>query len=150
MLAVAFYPVAAVRAVLGLVLTAPVALLAFCVAAAVTIIAVPAHPLPQAVAFGAGALVAVVGFGPGSSNGRKALASIYTSAARNVSLLVIAYAGVLAVAFWVAASAWYQSPAPAYWPVHGLYGQLAHVPTLHGLLGDVRRNLLSLIRQFGL
>ena len=66
-LAVAFYPVAVLRALLGLVLSAPVALLAFCVATAITIIAVPVHPLPQAVAFGAGALVAVVGLGPGSA-----------------------------------------------------------------------------------
>ena len=149
-LAVAFYPLAAVRAALGLILVAPVALLAFCVAAAIAIVTVPAHPLPQAVAFGAGALVAVVGFGPGSSNGRKALASIYTSAIRNTSLLAIAYAGVLAVALWVALSAWNQAPAAAFWPVTGLQAQLAHVPTLHGLLGDVRRNLLSLAHQIGL
>jgi hypothetical protein len=150
LLAVAYYPVAAVRALLGLLLTSPVALLAFCIAGAITIIAVPAHPLPRAVAFGAGALVAVVGVGPGSANGRKALASIYSSAIRNRSLLAIAYVGVLAVACWIALSAWYQSSAPAYWPVNGLHHQLAHVPTLHGLLGYVRSNLLSLARQFGL
>ncbi|HEX9063704.1 MAG TPA: serine/threonine-protein kinase [Streptosporangiaceae bacterium] len=149
-LAVAFYPVAAVRALLGLVLTAPVALLAFCIAAVITIIAVPLHPLPEAVAFGAGALIATVGLGPGSANGRTALASIYSSALRNVSLLVIAYAGVLAIALWMVGSAWTQAPAAAFWPVHGLHSQLAHVPTLHGLFGDMRRNLLSLARQFGL
>ena len=126
------------------------ALLAFCVAAAISIIAVRAHPLPTAVAFGAGALVAVVGFGPGSSTGRKALASIYTSAVRNTPLLVIAYAGVLAVALWVGLSAWSQAPAAAFWPFNGLHAQLAHVPTLHGLFGYVRRNLLSLAHQFGL
>lgn len=149
-LAVAFYPVAAVRAVLGLVLTAPVALLGFCVAAAITIVAVPVRPLPQAVAFGAGALVAVAGFGPGSGNGRKALAGMYTAAVRNTSLLVIAYVGVLAVAFWVALSAWYQAPAAAYWPVPGLHARLAHVPAWHGLFGVVRTNLLKLVRQIGL
>ena len=83
LLAVALYPLAALRALFGLLLSAPVAVLAFCVAAAATIIVVPVHPLPQAVAFGAGALVAVVGLGPGSSNSRKALASAYTSAARS-------------------------------------------------------------------
>ncbi|MGI9006954.1 MAG: hypothetical protein ACR2FU_12305, partial [Streptosporangiaceae bacterium] len=142
-LAVAFYPVAAVRAALGLILTAPLALLAFCVAAAITIIAVPVHPLPQAVALGVGALVAVFGFGPGSSTGRKALASIYTSAVRNKSLLVVAYAGVLAVAAWIALSAWYQAPAAAFWPVNSLHAQLAQVPTWHALLGDVQHGLLS-------
>src|SRR5262249_17634691 len=90
-LAIALYPLAAVRALFGLLLVAPVALLAFCVVAAITIIAVSVHPLPQAVALGAGALVAVVGLGPGSSGSRTALARIYTSAARSSILLAIAY-----------------------------------------------------------
>lgn len=147
--AVAFYPVAVVRAALATVLTSPVALLAFFVAAVITIIAVPVHPLPRAVAFGAGALVAMAGLGPGSSNSRKALASIYTSAVRNTSLLIVAYVGVLAVALWVALSAW-QAPGAAFWPATGLHSQLAHVPTLHGLIGVVRRNLLSVVHQIGL
>ena len=145
LLAVAFYPIALVRALLGLILTAPVALLAFCVAVVITIIAVPVHPLPQAVAFGAGALVAMVGVGPGSFNSRKALASIYTTAVRNTALLVIAYAGLLAVALWLALNAWNQAPAAAFWPATGLHAQLAHVPTLHGLLRSIRHNLLSLL-----
>ena len=150
LLAVALYPVAAVRALIGLLLSAPVAVLAFCVAAGVAIILIPVHPLPQAVAFGAGALVAVVGLGPGSSTGRQALASAYTSAARSATLLTIAYAGVLAIAVWAGLTAWYQSPAPAYWPVNGLHSQLLHFPTIRAMLTDVRHNLLSLARQIGL
>ena len=149
-LAVALYPVSALRAVFGLLLVAPVAVLAFCVTVAATIIAVPVHPLPQAVAFGAGALVAMVGLGPGSSGSRKALARLYTSAARSTSLLAIAYVGVIAVAIWAAVSAWYQSPAPAYWPVNGLHDQLLHLPTLRTLVTDVRQNLLRLVHQIGL
>jgi hypothetical protein len=148
--AIAFYPLAAVRATIGLLLAAPVAVLAFCVTVAITIIAVPVHPLPQAVAFGAGALVATVGLGPGSTGSRTALAKLYTSAARSVPLLVVAYVGVIAVAIWAAVTAWYQSPAPAYWPVNGLHDQLAHLPTIRSMLTDVRHNLLGLLHQIGL
>jgi hypothetical protein len=149
-LAVALYPVAAMRAVLGLLLAAPVALLAFCVTVAFTIIAVPLHPLPQAVALGAGAFVAVVGLGPGSSASRTALARLYTSAARSTSLLAIAYVGVIAVAAWAAVTAWYQSPAPAYWPISSLHDQLLHLPSVRTMLTDVRQNLLRLAHQIGL
>jgi hypothetical protein len=149
LLAVALYPVAALRAVFGLVLVLPIALLAFCVATATTIIAVPAHPLPQALALGAGALVAVIGLGPGSSGSRSALASLYTTAARSASLLAIAYVGVVAIAVWAGFTAWYQSPAPAYWPIN-LHAQLLHFPAFRTMLTDVRQNLLRLAHQIGL
>jgi len=149
-LAIAFYPLAAVRATIGLLLAAPVAILAFCVTVAITIIAVPVHPLPQAVAIGAGALVATVGLGPGSNGSRTALAKLYTSAARSVSLLAVAYVGVIAIAVWAAVTAWYQSPSPAYWPVNGLHHQLAHLPTIRSMLTDVRQNLLGLFHHIGL
>ena len=150
LLAVALYPVALLRAVLGLVLVAPVALLAFGVAAAAAIIAIPVHPLPQAVALGAGALVAIVGLGPGSSDSRAALAGLYTSAARSPALLAVAYVGVLAIAVWAGISAWYQSPAPAYWPIRDVHVQLLHFPAIRTMLTDVRQNLLRLAHQIGL
>jgi hypothetical protein len=150
MIGVALYPLAVLRAVVGLVLVAPVGLLAFCLAAAITIIAVPVHPLPEAAAFGAGALVAMVGLGPGSSGSRKALAGLYTAAARSASLRTVAYVGVVAVAIWAALTAWYQSPAPAFWPVSNLHHQLVDLPTLHTMLTDVRQNLLRLVHLVGL
>jgi serine/threonine protein kinase len=148
--AIAFYPLAAVRAVIGLLLAAPVAILAFCVTVAITIIAVPIHPLPQAVAFGAGALVATVGLGPGSSGSRTALAKLYTSAARSTSLLAVAYVGIIAVAAWAAVTAWYQSPSPAYWPINSLHNQLVHLPTIRSMLTDIRHNLLGVLHSIGL
>jgi predicted Ser/Thr protein kinase len=150
LLATVLYPLAALRALFGLILAAPVALLAFCVVAAITIIAVPVHPLPQAVALGAGALVAVVGLGPGSSGSRTALARIYTSAARSTILLAIAYVGVTGVAIWAGVTAWSQSPAPAYWPVNGLHQQLLNFPAIKTMLTDVRQSLLRLAHQVGL
>jgi serine/threonine protein kinase len=150
LIGLALYPLGVLRAVVGLVLVAPVGLLAFCLAAAITIIAVPVHPLPEAAAFGAGALVAVIGLGPGSSGSRKAMAGLYTAAARSASLRTVAYVGVVAVAIWAALTAWYQSPAPAFWPVSNLHYQLVHLPTLHTMLTDVRQNLLRLVHLVGL
>jgi len=144
------YPLALLRAVIGIVLLSPVALLGSSVAAAATIIVVPDHPLPQALAFAAGALIAIVGLGPGSSGSRQLLAGFYGSVARTPGRLVIAYIAVLSICTWAVITAWYQSPAALYWPVVGLHARLEHLPTLRTLLTDVRHNLLNLARQFGL
>jgi predicted Ser/Thr protein kinase len=150
LLGVALYPLAVFRAAAGLVLVAPVGLLAFCLAGAITIIAVPVHPLPRAVAFGAGALVAVVGLGPGSSGSRKAMAGLYTAAARSASLRTVAYAGIVAVAIWAGLTAWYQSPAPAFWPASNLHQELVHLPAIRTVLTGLRQHLLRLVHQIGL
>ena len=148
--AVLLYPFSLLRALLGLVLLAPVALLGCCVAIAATIIAVPVHPLPQALAFGAGTLVAIVGLGPGSAGSRSILARLFSWIARTPSQLAVAYIGVLGVCTWAGITAWYQAPAAAYWPVVGLHAQLEHLPTLRTILTDVRQSLLRLARPFGL
>ena len=144
------YPLALLRAIIGVVLLSPVALLGSSVAAAATIIVVADHPLPQALAFAAGALIAVVGLGPGSSGSRQVLADFYGSVGRQPARLVIAYIGVLSICAWAVVTAWYQSPAALYWPVVGLHAKLENLPTLHTLLTDVRQNLLNLGRQIGL
>jgi hypothetical protein len=146
--AVAFYPIALLRAVLSLVLLAPVALLGFGIAAAVTIIAVPVHPLPQALAFGAGALIAVVGLGPGSAGSRAVLARFFGTVARTPSRKAIAYVGVLALA--VGASLTAAAQPAAYWPASSLHLQLLHWPTVHSMLFDLRTSLLKLARSLGL
>jgi predicted Ser/Thr protein kinase len=148
LMAIALYPLAVLRALITLLLLAPVALLGFGITAAITIIAVPAHPLPRAMAFGAGTLVAIVGLGPGSAGGRKTLASFFGSVARTPARLVVAYVGVLAVAAWAGLTAVAQ-PA-AYWPADSLHTQLMHLPTVHSMLTDARLNLLRLARQLGL
>ena len=148
--ALVLFPLSVLRALIGLVLLAPVALLGCCVTVAATIIAVPVHPLPQALAFGAGVLVAIVGLGPGSSGSRAVLADMYSSVARTRSLRAVAYVGVLSVCTWAGITAWNQSSAAAYWPVVGLHAQLEQLPTLRHILTDIRNNLLSLARQIGL
>jgi hypothetical protein len=148
--ALVLFPLSVLRALIGLVLLAPVALLGCCVVVAATIIAVPVHPLPQALAFGAGVLVAIVGLGPGSSGSRAVLAGMYSSVARTPGLRAVAYVGVLSVCTWAGLTAWNQSSAAAYWPVVGLHAQLENLPTLRHVLTDIRTNLLILARQFGL
>jgi hypothetical protein len=148
--ALVLFPVSVLRAVIGLVLLAPVALLGGCVAAAATIIAVPVHPLPQAVAFGAGTLVAIVGLGPGSAGSRSLLASMYSWAARTPGQRAVTYVGILSVCTWAGITAWYQAPAAAYWPVVGLHAQLEHLPALHKALADARHSLIRLAQQLGL
>ncbi len=148
--ALVLFPLSVLRALIGLVLLAPVALLGCFVAVAATIIAVPVHPLPQALAFGAGALMMIVGLGPGSSGSRAVLAGLYSSVARTPGLRAVAYVGVLGICTWAGITAWNQSPAAAYWPVVGLHSQLEHLPTLRHVLTDIRSNLLRLARQIGL
>lgn len=148
--ALVLFPLSVLRALIGLLLLAPVALLGCCVTVAATIIAVPVHPLPQALAFGAGVLVTIVGLGPGSSGSRAVLADMYSTVARTRGLRAIAYVGVLSVCTWAGITAWNQSSAAAYWPVVGLHAQLEQLPTLRHILTDIRNNLLSLARQFGL
>jgi hypothetical protein len=148
--ALVLFPLSVLRALIGLVLLAPVALLGCFVTVAATIIAVPVHPLPQALAFGAGALITIVGLGPGSSGSRAVLAGMYSSVARTPSMRAVAYVGVLGICTWAGITAWNQSPAASYWPVVGLHAQLDQLPTLRHILTDIRVSLLTLARQFGL
>jgi hypothetical protein len=148
--ALVLFPLSVLRALIGIVLLAPVALLGCCVAVAATIIAVPVHPLPQALAFGAGVLIAIIGLGPGSSGSRAVLAGMYSSVARTPGLRAVAYVGVLSVCTWAGITAWNQSSAAAYWPVVGLHAQLEQLPTLRHILTDIRSNLLRLAHQIGL
>jgi serine/threonine protein kinase len=147
--AVALYPLAVVRAAVVLLALLPIALLAAAIAAAVTVVVVPVHPLPRALAFAASALVAVVGFGPGSAGGRAALARFFTASAGGTSgRLAVVYVGVLAVSAWAGLTAWHQ--ATAFWPVSNPHLELVHLPTLRGLLSDVRRSLVGVAHRIGL
>jgi predicted Ser/Thr protein kinase len=148
LVAVALYPVALLRSALLLLSLIPIALLGFAVVASITIILVQQHPLPQAVAYGAGALVAVVGLGPGSGGSRSVLARALSSVARTPSRMAVAYVGVFALALWAALTAWSQ-PA-VFWPLANAHNQLMHMPTVHSTLNDIRLSLLKLARRLGL
>jgi serine/threonine protein kinase len=148
LMAIALYPVALLRSVIVFLVLAPVALLGFVVAAAATIVLVHSHPFHLALAYGAGALVAVSGIGPGSTASRELLARWFTAAGRTPGRLAIVYVGMLAIATWAGLTAW--SAAPTYWPMANLHVQITHLPTFRTLLTDVRQSLLRLAHRFGL
>ncbi|MHB1595414.1 MAG: serine/threonine-protein kinase [Streptosporangiaceae bacterium] len=144
----ALYPLALVRALFRMVLLAPVAALAFAVVAGGTVVAMASHPLPHAMALGAGALVAMVGLGPGSAGSRRALAGAFTAVARTRAQRVVAYSGMIALAAWAITTAWYL-PSD-YWPIGNAHAQLMHLPTVRSVLTGIRLSLLRLAHRFGL
>ena len=148
LVAIALYPVALLRAVLVFLVLAPVALLGFAVAAAATIVAVPSHPFHLALAYGAGALVAVSGIGPGSAASREFLARCFGAVGRTPGRLTVVYVGMLAIATWAGLTAW--SQPSTFWPMNGLHLQLSHMSSLRNVLTDVRQSLLKLVHRLGL
>lgn len=148
-MAIALYPLALLRATVVLVGLLPVALLGAAITAAAAVVAVPVHPLPRALAFAAGALVAVAGLGPGSASSRTALARFYAAAGGgSTGRIAVVYFGVLAIALWAVLTAW-KLPA-VFWPVSNPHGELLHLPTVHNLLNDIRQSLLRLAHRYGL
>ena len=145
---VALYPLALVRALFRTALLAPVAAIAFAVVAGGTVVAIASHPLPHALALGAGALVAMVGLGPGSAGSRRALAGAFTAVARTRAQRAVAYAGMAALAAWAITTAWYL-PSD-YWPIGNPHAQLVHLPTIRSVLTGIRLSLLRLAHHFGL
>jgi hypothetical protein len=146
LVAAAAFPLDACRAVIRFVLLAPLAVLCAGVVAAITVISVPAHPLPPAFALGAGTLVAVYGIGPGSAACRKPLSRCFGSGRSSV-LTVIAFIGLAAAA--CAAIALAASQPPSFWPAASPGAQLILHPGLHSVLYDVRTSLIRLARHFG-
>src|ERR1019366_6835502 len=131
-LAGAYFPVALCRSAVRFVLLSPLGLLSAGLVAAITIITLTLHPLPLAVGYGAGTLVAFFGLGPGSSGCRKPLARFFGAAARTPARTVTAFIVVCVLA--IAAIAAAGSQPPVYWPAGNLSMQLAHMPGLHGVI----------------
>jgi hypothetical protein len=114
----AIYPAMLAWSVVTSVLLAPVALAAAGIAAGITIVAVPLHPFPRAIAYAAGALVACYGLGPGSGGSRRQLGRLYNALGSSPIAAVVALAGVSALAVVAIAAA--ASQLPVYWPLHHL------------------------------
>ena len=112
------YPVMLAWSVITCVLLAPLALVAGGIAAGLTIVAVPVDPFPRAIAYGAGALVACYGLGPGSGAARRQIGKLFDAVARTPAAAVVALAGVSALA--LAAIAMAASQPALYWPLHHL------------------------------
>ncbi|HTS96866.1 MAG TPA: serine/threonine-protein kinase [Streptosporangiaceae bacterium] len=144
LLAAVAFPAALAWSAIRSVLFAPLALAAAALAAVITIIAVPHHPIPVACAFAAGALVAFYGLGPGSGGSRRPIRSFFDSVADTpirAATAVIAVAAVIIAALVVAAS-----HSPFFWPFSNLGGWLSHFQSVRTLTHDIRNGAL---RAFG-
>ena len=147
LVAAAYFPLGLCGSVLRFLLLAPLGILGVGIVAAITIIAVPAHPLPRAFSCGAGALVAYYSIGPGSGGCRKPLSKLFGRAPASIPQ-VLAFIAIAALA--CAAILLAVSQPPFYWPVSHLSTRLAAHPALHSVIGDVRRSLVRLAGSFGL
>jgi predicted Ser/Thr protein kinase len=138
--AAAFFPISLVWALLRALLLAPLALVAAGAAAAVTIIAEPGN-LPRACGYGAAALVACYGLGPGSSRSRRPLRGFFDAVATSPATgfaVFFAIAVVATGAFAIAAA-----HPPFYWPLTSLGDWLARLHPLHSIV-NLRLQLLRL------
>jgi hypothetical protein len=123
-LALFMFPSSLAGAALRLLLLAPMALAVGAVVAVITITAVPHQPVPAACAYGAGALVAFYGLGPGSGGSRRPMRKFFDAVAFtpvSAGIAFCAAAVVLAGAIVVASS-----HPPFFWPAGTLPGWIQH------------------------
>jgi hypothetical protein len=142
-IAAVVFPVGVLRSVLRMVLLAPLAAVVGGIVAAITIVAVPADPLPQAGAYAAGAIVAFYGLGPGSSGCRRPLVRFFNGLGSTQVSAVIVVLGMAAVAIGAIVAA--ATHPPFYWPFGNLSVRLQRLPTVHGLIHDARVAVLRLV-----
>ena len=143
-----YLPFAVFRSLLRVVLVLPLALLFAAAAAAVTFVALPGHPLPQAGAYAAGALVACYGLGPGSSRCRRPLSKFFGAITDTPASAVVVFVGVAALAIGVLSAAF--SLPPFFWPANHV-SLRPHVTILpHGLLHPGRLSVLNLLKKWGI
>ena len=138
------YPVMLAWSVITGILLAPLALAAAGIAAGITIVAVPVNPFPRAVAYGAGALVACYGLGPGSGGARRQLGRLFDAVGRSPGASAVALAGASALA--LAAMATAASQPALYWPLHHLGTPSGN---LHALLIAVHHARIAIVRLAG-
>jgi hypothetical protein len=150
--ALAFFPLALLRAALRLIGLAPLALLCAGAAAVLAVLVGGASSLPRAGAFAAGALVACYCFGPGSGASRRPLNKAYGSLARSTLAGLAGGIGLTALAAAVVIAA--SSLAPGYWPAIHLGNELQTANVSHtalsrlpGNVSDAARSLLHWLRQ---
>jgi predicted Ser/Thr protein kinase len=125
--AAAAFPWFLIRSVLATLMRAPFGLAVGAAAAVITIVAQPsADPLPRAVAYGAGALVAFYGLGPGSGKSRRQLNRIFAAIIGTRTTEAVALIGLWALALATAAAA--ATSASAYWPLVAPTGFIPHLP----------------------
>jgi hypothetical protein len=137
------FPLSFAWSAIRTLLLAPAALVFAALAMAITIVAVPHGAIPLAFAYGAGALVAFYGAGPGSGGTRRPLRRFYDTAAGTpaaAAVVLVAVAGVAIATAVVAAS-----HPPVFWPFSNMGNWLQHFTGLQNLVHDVRTQLLRLV-----
>jgi hypothetical protein len=130
-------PWAILRALLGVLILAPLALICAAIAAAATVLAVRGHPLPTAGAYAAGAFIACYGLGPGSRTPRRQLSRIYGALARNRELTIVVVGAVVLIM--VAAIGLAASQPHDLWPLTASLA--ARMGWLHHLIQTVQQRL---------
>jgi predicted Ser/Thr protein kinase len=136
------YPLMLAWAAAGGLLLAPLALVAAGIAAGITIVAVPVDPFPRAVAYGAGALVACYGLGPGSAGARRQLGKLFDTVGRTPSAAVVALVGVSALALAGIVTA--ASQPAFYWPLHHFDSPHSNLQALRIAAHDARIAIVRL------
>ena len=137
------FPLALVWSAIRSLLLAPAALVAGAVVAAITIVANPQDVIPLALAYGAGAVVAFYGLGPGSSGSRRPLRRFYDTAAATPLTATVAVIVVTAVV--VATAVVASAHAPVFWPFSNTGHWVAHFTWVRNLVHNTRTYILKLV-----
>ena len=137
------FPLALAWSAIRSLLLAPAALVAAAVVAAITIFANPPDVIPLALAYGAGALVAFYGLGPGSGGARRPLRRFYDTAAGTPSTATVSVIVVAAVVCATAVVA--AAQAPYFWPFSNTGHWVAHFTLVQNLVHHTRTYLLKLV-----
>jgi hypothetical protein len=146
--ALAYFPFALLRSVLNMVLRLPLALLFAAVAAAVTYVVAPGHPVSRAGAYAAGALIACYALGPGSERSRRPLSKFFGAVTSTTPSAIVAFVGMTALAVGMLAAA-FSLPA-FFWPAGHVALHVHHLPGGSGLLAQARHALAQLARRMGI
>ena len=126
----------------------PLALLFAAVAAAVTYVVAPGHPVSRAGAYAAGALIACYALGPGSERSRRPLSKFFGAVTSTTPSAIVAFVGMTALAVGMLAAA-FSLPA-FFWPAGHVALHVHHLPGGSGLLAQARHALAQLARRMGI
>jgi hypothetical protein len=128
------------------VLMAPMALIAAVVVAAIAAAAAPHYPIAvpvaYACAYGAGALVAFYGLGPGSGGSRRPIRSLFDAVAYTALRSAVAFTALAVVV--VAAVVVAGSHPPFFWPVSHLNVSLGHYHIVNVVVDNTRSKIFRL------
>jgi predicted Ser/Thr protein kinase len=144
LLAAALFPPALAWSAIRALLLLPLALVAAAIAAAVTVVAVPHHPIPVVCAYAAGMLVVFYGLGPGSGGSRRPIRSFFDNIADSPLRATAAFIAIAGV--FIAALAVVASHPPFFWPFSNLATWLGHFNIVHTVLHQTR---VKVLRVFG-